>query len=42
MNVLPINESIFESIYAGNKLLDHLAKVFKLGLDKQTYSNTFF
>lgn len=41
MNVLPINEAIFESVYDGSILLNDLAQAFDMYLDKKSYLNTF-
>lgn len=41
MNVLPINEAIFESVYDGSILLNDLGQAFDMYPDKKSYLNTF-
>lgn len=41
MNVTPINEAIFESVYKGSQLLDDLGNTFNMFLDKKSYLNTY-
>ena len=41
MQVNPINEAVFESVYSGSDLLTDLCSKFNLFLNKQTYLNTF-
>lgn len=41
MNVLPINEAIFESVYDGSILLNDFGQAFDMYLDKKSYLNTF-
>jgi transposase len=41
MQVNPLNEALFESVYTGSDLLSDLCSKFNLYLNKKTYLNTF-